>query len=112
MTLSLRNKTNDSRNNLHGFNLDFTCVHRLYAVQVLRYDTGDPSSFRGVPAITRGARVWGNAAISLGLNVTTLGKTNRGFNYRTVWRWVVQEGKSPEFVQKRGDLLWGKDQNT
>jgi hypothetical protein len=37
---------------------------------------------------------------------------NRGFNYRTVWRWVVKEGKSPEFVQKRGEFLWGKDQTT
>jgi hypothetical protein len=33
---------------------------------------------------------------------------DRGFNYKTVWRWVVQEGKTPEFVRYRGEELWGK----
>ena len=36
---------------------------------------------------------------------------NRGFNYNTVWRWVVKEGKSLEFVMRRGEELWGKGQN-
>ena len=31
-----------------------------------------------------------------------------GFRYETVWRWVVKEGKSPEFVRYRGEKLWGK----
>jgi len=35
---------------------------------------------------------------------------NRGFNYKTVWRWVTQENKSPEFVKRRGEELWGKGQ--
>ena len=37
---------------------------------------------------------------------------DKGFNYRTVWRWVVQEGKTPEFVRQRGEELWGKGQTT
>ena len=35
---------------------------------------------------------------------------DRGFNHRTVSRWLVKEGKSLEFIRSRGNQLWGKDQ--
>ena len=37
---------------------------------------------------------------------------SRGFNYKTVWRWVVLEGKNPEFVKQRGEELWGRGRTT
>lgn len=37
---------------------------------------------------------------------------NFGFNYKTVWRWLVQEHKSVEFVKQRGQELWAKDQTS
>ena len=35
-----------------------------------------------------------------------------GFNYKTVWRWVVKEGKSPDYVKGKGEELWGKGRTT
>ena len=33
---------------------------------------------------------------------------SRGFNYKTVWRWV-KEGKSLSYMKSRGKELWGSD---
>jgi hypothetical protein len=33
---------------------------------------------------------------------------SKGFNYKTVWRWFVLEGKTKEYLLERGEVLWGK----
>lgn len=36
----------------------------------------------------------------------------KGYNYRTVWRWIAKENCLLEDVVKKGEMLWGKDQIT
>ena len=37
--------------------------------------------------------------------------TEKGFNYKTVWRWY-KEGKSVSYMKQRGETLWVKDRTT
>lgn len=34
---------------------------------------------------------------------------SRGYNYKTVWRWLAREGKELPYVKERGEQLWAKD---
>ena len=33
----------------------------------------------------------------------------RGYNYKTVWRWLAREEKTLEYALERGEQLWARD---
>ena len=35
---------------------------------------------------------------------------DRGYNYKTVWRWLAREGKTLDYAKEKGEQLWAKDQ--
>jgi len=37
---------------------------------------------------------------------------DRGYRYKTVWRWIALEDKALDYVKQRGEQLWAKDRTT